>query len=253
MQVQNKLRSMCHFVIDAGNTCVKAAVLVDGMVTDMCRSNSVDADVIRLASSHDVSCGILSSVRELDPAELALIESLPFRMLRLSASLPLPIRIGYSTPDTLGPDRIAAAAGAWHRCPGCNILVIDAGTAITYDIVTSSGEYLGGNISPGKSLRFRALHEFTGHLPLVSASDSDQIPDVGFSTETAIRSGVIRGIQDEIHGCIARLSDIYNPLTVFFTGGDIKLLEIPIKSGIFADGFLVLKGLDSICSFNEKI
>lgn len=242
---------MSHLVIDAGNTSVKAALLDEGRIVAVRRSVRLDSEIVRLAAGRDVTCGILSAVRALTPEESALLEGLPLRMLRLSVALPLPLHIAYRTPDTLGPDRIAAAVGAWRRCPGSNILVIDAGTAITYDIVTASGEYLGGNISPGKDLRFRALHEYTGRLPLVSPSD--EVPDVGYSTETAIRSGVIRGIQDEMSGCIARFSSIYESLNVFLTGGDAKLFEKPIKSGIFADEFLVLEGLDSICSFNEKI
>lgn len=245
-----KREYMSHFVIDAGNTSVKAAVMDEGRIVEVRRSVRLDSGIVGLAAGHDVTCGILSSVRELTSEESALLEGLPFRMLRLSAALSLPLHIAYMTPDTLGPDRIAAAVGAWRKCPGNNILVIDAGTAITYDIVTASGEYLGGNISPGKDLRFRALHEYTGHLPLVAPSDD--VPDVGYSTETAVRSGVIRGIQDEIAGCIARFSSIYTSINVFLTGGDVKLFEKPIKSGIFADEFLVLEGLDSICSFNEK-
>lgn len=241
---------MSHFVADIGNTSVKTALMSDGRVTVMSRGAALDPEVCSIAYGGDVSMGILSSVRELTPDEEKVMASLGFPVLRLSCDTHIPLRILYSTPHTLGPDRIAAAVGAWCRMPGRNLLIIDAGTAITYDVVTAQGEYIGGNISPGCNLRFRSLAEHTGRLPLVGP-DGD-IPDTGYSTETAIRSGVMLGILNEVSGYVERLSQIYDSLFVFLTGGDADLFEIPIKSGIFADEFLVLEGLDSICNFNEK-
>lgn len=239
-----------HFVVDAGNTNVKYALVSDGCVMELYYGRSCAENVREMVRKPGITCGICSSVRELDPEEKNFLESLDFPMMYLSADLPLPLEIAYSTPQTLGPDRIAAAVGAWKRSPGRNILIIDAGTAITYDVVTCGGVYLGGNISPGKDLRFKALHEHTGKLPLTD--EAGDIPLVGYTTETALRSGVIRGIQYEISGCISRLSSEYERLLVFLTGGDAEMFEIPIKNSIFAERFLVLEGLDCICEFNEK-
>ena len=245
-----KIFQVVHFLIDVGNTSVKAALMTDGRLSVMRRDNSLSGSLTELARGHNVSCCVCSAVRPLTASEQSLLDSLPFQVMRLSADLRLPFRIAYSTPETLGPDRIAAAAGAWSRKPGCNLLVIDAGTAVTYDVVTAQGEYIGGNISPGVRLRLQALHEHTGTLPMVSVQGD--APLLGYSTETAIRSGVLHGLNDEIAGCIQRLSSKYENLFVFLTGGDAELFEIPIKNGIFADEFLVLEGLDTICSFNEK-
>lgn len=239
-----------HFVIDIGNTSVKTALVGEGRVLEMFRGGLSSPEVADLSSRPGISSGICSSVRDLTADEERFIRSLGYDVLRLSAGVKLPFKLNYSTPDTLGPDRIAAVAGAWKRFPNRNILVIDAGTAITYDLVTSSGIYMGGNISPGREMRFRSLHEFTGKLPLVKA-DGD-IPSIGYSTETAIRSGVMTGIRNEMEGYVRRFSAEHESLLVFLTGGDADLFEIPIKNRIFADGFLVLEGLDFICGLNEN-
>lgn len=249
--MSSKVLYMVHLVVDIGNSSTKSAVMSDGRVLSVCREECLGNGLSELVSDAKISCGICSSVRELTDGERILLSSLPFPVIHLSAQTPLPLRIVYSTPGTLGPDRIASAVGAWKRMPGRNLLIIDAGTAVTYDVVTAEGEYLGGNISPGLSMRLRALHEFTGRLPLVSP-DGD-VPDVGYSTETAIRSGVVLGMRDEMLGCISRLSAGYDSIFVFLTGGDAELFGIPIKNGIFADEFLLLEGLDTICSFNEKM
>lgn len=242
---------MAHFVIDAGNSSVKAALMEDGKVMRTCQAATLCDIPSDFVGEEDVSCGICSSVRPIENVERRFLQTLPFRVMHLSSDLPMPLEIAYSTPSTLGPDRLAAAVGAWNRAPGHNILVIDSGTAITYDVVTKDGRYIGGNISPGVAMRFLSLHEHTAGLPSVSA-DGDT-PIVGYSTETAIRSGVINGICNEMSGYVSRLSTVYDSLLVFLTGGDADLFEIPIKSGIFAVKFLVLEGLDCICGFNEKI
>jgi type III pantothenate kinase len=129
--------------------------------------------------------------------------------------------------------------------------VIDAGTCITYDFIDGQGNYHGGNISPGMEMRFQALHAFTSKLPVVSAEG--ELPSFGQSTETAIRSGVIRGIEYEISGHIGQLEKKYSRLLVFLTGGNEFSFETNLKSSIFADVFLVLKGLNRILEYNETL
>lgn len=167
----------------------------------------------------------------------------------LDHTTPLPVRNAYKTPDTLGSDRLAAAIGAYFTAcaqagAAVPVLVIDAGTAITYDFVTADGQYLGGNISPGVEMRFKALHHYTSRLPLVS--ESGEHPDIGHSTETAIRCGVIDGVRHEIQGFISRFCLKHPRLLVFLTGGDYLDFEESAKKRIFADRFLVHKGLDLI-------
>jgi type III pantothenate kinase len=167
----------------------------------------------------------------------------------MSAHLQLPFRIAYKTPETLGADRVAAAAEAWCQQPGRDLLVIDMGTAITYDMITSQGIYLGGNIAPGIDMRFKALNHYTGKLPLVS-KDGERV-NIGDTTDTAIREGVLQGVSYEIKGYIETYKNKYPHLLVFLTGGDTKFLDNRTKSRTFADSLLVLKGLNRILTLNE--
>lgn len=239
-----------HFVVDVGNTAVKSALTDDGGVVEVLCGLLCSDEVRRMVLTEGITCGICSTVRNLAKEEKMFLDSLPFPVMYLSSDVAVPLRIGYSTPHTLGSDRVAAAVGAWNRFPGRNILVIDAGTAITYDVVTGDGVFLGGNISPGMNMRIKSLHEHTGKLPVIDVAGDT--PLIGYSTETALRSGIVSGIQYEIQGYITRLSSEYESLLVFLTGGDAELFEKPIKNRIFAERFLVLEGLDCICKFNEK-
>ncbi len=160
---------------------------------------------------------------------------------------PIPITNAYKTPNTLGLDRLAAAVGAWDKHRGKDILVVDLGSAITYDIVTADGRYIGGNIAPGMRMRFEALHQYTSRLPLVDPKG--EFPLWGDNTETAIRSGVISGIVGEITYYKNKLSD--NSVVVL-TGGDSEMiakeLDFPVKS----EFELVSTGLNRILIYNEN-
>ena len=150
----------------------------------------------------------------------------------------------------MGADRLAAVAEAYALQPGHNLLVIDAGTAITYDLVTSDGVYLGGNISPGINMRFKALNLLTGKLPLVE-KEGERLA-IGNTTETAIREGVLQGVDKEIEGYIREYAQKYPNLLVFLTGGDTFLLENRVKNRTFADNLLVIKGLNRILKLNNE-
>ena len=222
---------------DFGNTRVKAAVLENG------RLRHVD-DMMKV----DVDGGFWCSVHPLDPDIVDWMTG--HGMKPLTMSTPIPLRNAYSSPETLGMDRLAAAVGAWFLNPGHDMLVVDAGTAVTYDFVSADGTYRGGNIAPGIGLRLKSLHEHTGALPLVSAQGS--IPQFGNDTETAIRSGVINGIRHELEGYIAEISFISPSLLVFLTGGDAEFFDIKAKSSTFAVPDLVLLGLARIAEYNEQ-
>ena len=163
----------------------------------------------------------------------------------MDGSTPLPIVNLYSTPHTLGTDRISSVIGAYYEA-GCSsaVLCIDSGTAITYDIVNAKGQYIGGNISPGQDMRFRSLHEFTSRLPLINSEGEKG--EIGNSTETAIRNGVMNGINYEIQSYISHFRKKYRGLNVFFTGGNAENFADKSKNYIFADQNLVLKGLNII-------
>ena len=156
----------------------------------------------------------------------------------------------YETPETLGKDRLAAVVGASFLKPGKDILVIDAGTAITYDFINSKKQYLGGNIAPGINLRLRSLHEFTQRLPLVQVNSES--PLLGVDTNSALVSGALYGIVFEIDGYISTLKIKYPQLSVFLTGGSTFYFDTKLKSPIFAEKNLVLIGLNRILQYNVQ-
>lgn len=241
-----------QLIVDIGNSSAKIA-LFDGdtLIEQLCVSHEALPRTLREQAAHTpIKAAILSSVIPLGEELESTLEALPFPCLGMSAQLKMPFRIAYKTPDTLGPDRLAAVAEAWAQCPGRNLLVIDAGTAITYDVVTADGIYHGGQISPGITMRFKALHQFTGKLPLVSR-EGERTP-IGNTTETAIREGVLQGVDREIEGYIHEYSQKYPDLLVFLTGGDAFFLDNRVKSRTFADNLLVIKGLNRILTLNNE-
>ena len=165
----------------------------------------------------------------------------------LSHTTPLPFKIGYKTPKTLGLDRIAAIAGAHFKYNGANSLVIDLGSCITYDVLIDN-IYLGGGISPGMRMRLKALNTFTANLPLVEPRD--EAPLVGDTTANSILSGIINGITAEIEQIIRMYSDKYGSLQIIICGGDSIFFENRLKASIFAAPELVLRGLNGILQYN---
>jgi len=166
----------------------------------------------------------------------------------LSAETPVPVNNLYKTPETLGKDRLAAVVGAHSLFPDKNILVLDAGTALTIDFIDKDGNYRGGNISPGLNMRFRALHEYTQKLFLQSQSDEYQF--LGCDTASAITSGVQNGIIFEINYYIDHFVKQFPGLVTILTGGDVNFLVDKIKKYIFAEPNLVFIGLMKIIEFN---
>jgi len=246
----NKLHQ-ANLVIDVGNTLTKLAVFVNNELVYLEKVVQLSESVIeRLVANHQLSKAIVSAVGEF-PAYIAEFISQRMPLLQFTHTTPLPIKNCYKTPATLGPDRLAAAAGANALYPTTNVLCIDSGTAITYDLVTADGHYIGGGISPGIEMRFKALNHFTAKLPLVSFNTT--IPMVGNTTETSILSGVLNGILGEVDRYIDSISAQYSPLNVVFTGGDSFFFDKKLKNSIFVHPNLVLYGLNRILNYNENL
>lgn len=241
-----------NLVIDIGNTTAKIAVFDKQEPIEVIHaSNHTLSSLIEVVDKYPVQKGIVSSVVTLTDDMKAALAHTGLRMLYLSPDTPVPVTNLYETPQTLGSDRLAAVVAANYLKPGHDALVIDAGTCITYDFIDAVGNYRGGNISPGVDMRLKALHAFTDKLPLISAKGEHQ--PWGSTTEGAIRSGVIRGIEMEISGYITETSQNHPGLYVFLTGGNDFSFDMKIKNTIFADKFLVLKGLNRILNYNEAI
>lgn len=241
-----------QLVIDIGNTSAKVFFFEGDKLLEGFRVAHDDLCLLLLEQTRtrSIQAAILSSVIPLSESMEDCVSNIPCPCLRMSAQLRLPFEIFYKTPQTLGPDRLAAVAGAWLQKPYENLLIIDAGTAITYDFITAQGAYLGGNISPGIDMRFNALHQFTGRLPLVDKEGERVV--IGDATETALREGVLQGVCYEIEGYVRAYMDKYSQLFIFLTGGDAFLLENQAKNRIFADSLLVAKGLNHILMLNNE-
>ena len=239
-----------NLVIDIGNTTAKmAAFKGDELLEVAYTDNSRLSDLSKFAAHYPFKQAIYSTVVNLNDEALEEIARLPFPCRKLTAETPVPVVNCYDTPETLGTDRIAAVIGAAFVKPGVPLLVIDAGTCITYEFLDADGRYQGGNISPGLEMRLKALNHFTSRLPLVPLQGP--LPDVGKDTKTAIRLGVSKGVQYEIEGYIEDFRKKYPRLLVFLTGGDDFSFDTNIKNLIFADRFLVLKGLNCILNYNN--
>jgi type III pantothenate kinase len=205
---------------------------------------------LQLATNQKAHNIILSSVAGVMPAHLEQQAATQFYYLPLKNQTPLPFKNLYRTPLTLGIDRLAAVAGALASFPAQNCLVVDAGTCMTYELLTAQAEYLGGNIAPGIAMRLKAMHAFTAKLPEVSKGETEDW--VGYSTESALRNGAQWGAAFEIEGTIARLQGKFSPLTVILTGGDAIFLAKMLKSQIFVLPDLVLIGLNKILNHNVQ-
>lgn len=144
-------------------------------------------------------------------------------------------------PAGMGSDRVAADIGARSLCPDKTLLVIDAGTCLTFDVIGKDGTMMGGAISPGITLRLKAMHEHTAALPLLDAQGEH--PVLGYNTPTAMRSGAINGVRWEIEGYIRHILAMCPDLHVFFTGGDCTEFPPDLQPIITCDTMLVQRGL----------
>lgn len=241
-------------VIDIGNSFAKLAVFKDDEIVDLKTIEDVTINVLKetLNNYPQIVSSILSSVAEHD---FLLNEFLMQRgfFIELNHSTPVPFINSYATPDTLGKDRIAIASAATQKYPDENVLIIDTGTSITYDLVLSNREYIGGGISPGLNMRLKALNNFTHQLPLISLPDPDtEINLVGDSTESSILTGVVNGLIAEVENIVVQYNTKFSPLKVVISGGHYKYFVKLVKSNIFAAPNIVVHGLKCILDFNEK-
>ncbi|MFO7851764.1 MAG: type III pantothenate kinase [Bacteroidota bacterium] len=239
-----------NLAIDIGNSSCKAAVYSQQKKEYITYADNPDNNFIEaIISEFPVKKAILSTVRKEDTMFTDVLRDAGIETLILGYKTSLPFNLQYESPETIGTDRIAAIAGAHNMFSGSNVLVIDAGTAVTYDLIGSDSTYLGGNISPGLSMRFKALSEFTGRLPLVSKNDS--FGNLGVNTIDAIRSGVQTGLIFEINNYIRTLKKRYRRLTVIITGGDGAFLTDKLEDRHILIPDLVVDGLNYILNYND--
>ncbi|MDE3742894.1 type III pantothenate kinase [Maribacter polysaccharolyticus] len=241
-----------NLIIDVGNSFVKLAVFEKGTL--------VYEDSVKLVGLVDKARYIYGAYPEIEwtmVSSVVVLEKTDLEALKvfskvhvLDHSTKTPFKNRYATPDTLGVDRIALAAAAFYHKPNKNVLVIDAGTCITYDLLTEEGEYLGGAISPGLQMRYNALHRQTSKLPLLTPGNPRGL--MGNSTESSIHSGVINGVCAELDGIIDQYRTEFVDLTVILTGGDTQFLSKRLKNTIFALSNFLLTGLNNLLDYNKS-
>jgi type III pantothenate kinase len=237
-----------NLVLDFGNTRIKAGVFYGN---DLVENHIFDNSEEILNSSlllHEIKNCIVASVTG-DHEEIYPALSDKFHTMLFKADTPIPLKNLYKTALTLGSDRIAAAVGAFSLFPSANVLTIDAGTCIKYNFVNAGNEYLGGAISPGIPMRFKAMHEFTQRLPLVKPDPMFE-KLTGTTTADSISAGAITGAVCEADGMIERYQAQYKDLKLVITGGDAPYLCRQLKKRFFASENLLLLGLNTILKFN---
>ncbi len=241
-----------NLVIDVGNTNVKLAVFQDFVIIGkrIGKLESLEKDVAVLVKEFkDLKKAIISSVGRLKEKDIQII-SKQIEVYTLNKNSKLPFKSKYKTPETLGVDRIALVSASTKFYPNQNVLIIDAGTCITYDFITSENVYLGGAISPGIRLRYQSLNNLTENLPLLEKKAPKNL--IGNSSKESIHSGVINGILMEIDGAIQEYNKKNKDLTVILTGGDANFLSKRLKSSIFANSNFLLEGLNFILELNSN-
>ena len=239
-----------NLIIDVGNSFVKLAVFSNGSLKfkEVVEIDLILKQVISIKKRYrKIKKAIISSVGRLKGDDAKVINEL-FDLLVLDSTIKLPFVNLYKTPKTLGVDRIALVCASVNQFPDNNALIIDAGTCITYDFVNTDNQYLGGAISPGLRMRYKALNNLTANLPLLETEIPNSI--TGNSTKESIHSGVVNGVLNEIDGVIEDYKQKYSDLTVILTGGDANFLSKQLKSSIFANSKFLLEGLNYILQFN---
>ena len=240
------IKTICF---DFGNTRLKAAIFEnENFLTEMVLPNDEIATIEKLLAEHAPQKTILSSVIEHNPEiENLLAERSSFHKLSHLTKANFTTPVG--KPETIGADRLALCAAAVHFFPGRNNLVIALGSCITYNFINQYHEFLGGGISPGMEMRFKAMHTFTAKLPLVQKDWN--FPLIGYDTKTNMHSGVIAGISYEIAGFIDSYANKYGNFNVVLTGGDTAYFAGQLKNKIFADPYFLFKGLYALSETNN--
>jgi type III pantothenate kinase len=242
-------------IVDIGNTTIKCALFEQNKIVGKFIRHSISKQDLHsfFEQFGTPKQTIVVNVRSEENFQFVwnILGDLIDNILIFDHSVKTPLVNLYQTPETLGYDRLAMAVAANFLYPNRNLLVISVGTALTYELISENGEYLGGNISPGLELRFKALHDYTGKLPL--CQPQPDAVNVGRTTQEAIVAGVQNGIIYEIQTNIEQFYLKYQNSKVLLTGGDAIFFEPQLKNEIFVVLDLVLIGLNRILDYNANL
>ena len=237
-----------NLIVDIGNTYLKIALFEKNNLIEKFSFHHNYLDNIKnILSKNPVKNSIISNVSEINDELISYLNDNTDLVL-FKNILKLPFKNTYSSKETLGQDRIALVSSASYQFPDENVLIIDAGTCITYDFKNHNNEYIGGGISPGIKMRFKSLNLFTSKLPLIDVFDDFEL--IGNNTKESLISGVVNGTIMEINGIIQQYCDKFKNIRIILTGGDSKFLLKRIKNTIFADQNFLTKGLNYLLEAN---
>lgn len=247
--------------VDVGNTKIKAAVFEGSNLVERFDFYSselqkqLDFTLNKYQNTTDIVIATVGNLPE--EAFLAFENRLNVHFITHNSIFPFHNK--YETPHSLGIDRMVLASGAVLNFPKQNRLVIDVGTCITYDFIDENDNYLGGSISPGIRLRYESLHHYTAKLPLLTLelfkenlNTIDENEFIGNSTSSAIHSGVLNGVQNEIEGFITQYQLVYPKFIIILTGGDTEFLAKRLKNTIFANSNFLLESLNQIFQYKNQ-
>lgn len=235
--------------IDIGNSYIKCAVFEQNTLLQKFIFKQDEAQInfeIIIKKHQKIAKGVISSVANLNEDTFSYLKE-NIDLLEISNKTSFPFSNNYKTKETLGIDRLVLSAGAVLSFENQNRLIIDAGTCITYDYINSKNIYLGGAISPGLSLRYKSLNNYTAKLPLLENKEINYL--IGKSTSESIYSGVINGVINEIDGFITQYKELDKDLTIILTGGDAEFLAKSIKNTIFANSNFLLESLNNLYTY----
>jgi type III pantothenate kinase len=238
--------------VDVGNTRIKAAVFEGDILVDnfVFVRKELQKNIQNILKKYKkIADLVVSSVGDVEKQSFLEFEN-DLKVHFISREDPFPFVNCYSTPKTLGIDRMVLAAGATIQFPNQNRLVIDAGTCVTFDFIDDNNNYLGGAITPGLRLRYESLHDYTAKLPLLTLDNPKGL--IGKSTSESIHSGVVNGLVYEIDGFIDEYSARYSNFIIILTGGDTDFLAKRLKNTIFANSNFLLESLNQTFQYKNQ-
>ena len=238
-----------NLILDVGNSLLKIALFKKSELIQKFKfSENYIRNIEDIISNNNVTHSIISNVGRIDDSIINILKE-STNLLLVSNQLKIPFKNLYKSKNTLGQDRLALVSAAAFKFPKENVLIVDAGSCITYDFKNNNNEYLGGGISPGISMRFKSLNTFTSNLPLIDFDSIYQL--IGNNTKNSITSGVVNGTISEINGIIQQYREKFKNIRIILTGGDSNFLLKRIKNTIFADRNFLLIGLNKLLEDNS--
>ena len=237
-----------NLLIDIGNSLTKVAISNNKKIIKEFKFKKFEvSDLINIISEYNITFSALSNVSKPNDS---LVKALKAETVFFSFNkkIKLPFKLNYDINE-VGDDRLALMCAAKRDFPDNNVLVIDLGTCITYDIKSSDDIYKPGGISPGLKMRIKSISQDAFNL---FETDLDYPKKfIADDTKTSLDIGVLGGIKFEIEGFIKQYQSLFDNLIVVITGGDSKFLSGKIKNTIFTNSNYIFKGLDYLIEYNK--